>query len=114
MNKEQLYAAQTAMIATIGIFEDSAKKLTGEKSLTKVTQDYNGQYAFGLMNWIPSDANSYLGYLFSFVHSSNVNKLTWHLTYDKPLEYTTTIVAVTTKFTRWRRSALAKILYKEM
>ena len=60
-SKAGLTPAQTAMIATIGIFEDSAKKLTGEKSLTKVTQDYNGQYAFGLMNWIPSDANSYLG-----------------------------------------------------
>lgn len=59
--KAGLSAAQTAMIAAIGIYEDSAKKLTGEKSLTKVTQDRNGQYAFGIMNWIPDAKNSYVG-----------------------------------------------------
>ena len=49
------------MIAAIGIHEDSAKKLTGEKSLTTVTQDVNGQTAFGIMNWIPDPQNQYVG-----------------------------------------------------
>lgn len=53
--------AQEAMIAAIGIHEDSAKKLVGEKSITRVTQDYNGQTAFGIMNWIPDAANRYVG-----------------------------------------------------
>jgi hypothetical protein len=45
--------AQQALIMATGIWEDNAKKLTGQKSLTHVTQDVNGQRAFGIMNWIP-------------------------------------------------------------
>lgn len=59
--KAGLTAAQTAMIAAIGIHEDAAKKLTGEKSLTAVTFDKNGQAAFGLMNWIPDAKNAHRG-----------------------------------------------------
>ena len=59
--KAGLTGAQEAMIAAIGIHEDSAKKLTGEKSLTTVTQDGNGQTAFGIMNWIPDPQNQYVG-----------------------------------------------------
>ena len=59
--KAGLTAAQTAMIAAIGIHEDAAQKLTGEKSLTAVTFDKNGQAAFGLMNWIPDSKNAYRG-----------------------------------------------------
>lgn len=54
-----LTTAQTAMVAAIGIHEDGAKKLTGEKSLTRVTVDCNGQTAFGIMNWIPRAGNRY-------------------------------------------------------
>lgn len=50
-----LSPAQTAAVVTTGIWEDSAKKLTGEKSLTDVTYDYNGQAAVGVMNWIPNN-----------------------------------------------------------
>ena len=59
--KAGLTAAQTAMVAAIGIHEDAAKKLTGEKSLTAVTFDKNGQAAFGLMNWIPDAKNAHRG-----------------------------------------------------
>lgn len=59
--KAGLTGAQEAMIAAIGIHEDGAKKLVGEKSLTKVTADYNGQTAFGIMNWIPDSPNRYVG-----------------------------------------------------
>lgn len=59
--KAGLTGAQEAMIAAIGIHEDSARKLTGEKSITKVTADYKGQTAFGIMNWIPDPANRYVG-----------------------------------------------------
>lgn len=50
-----LTAGQRAMIAAIGIHEDSAKKLTGKKSLTAITYDRRGQAAVGLMNWIPQN-----------------------------------------------------------
>lgn len=50
-----LTPAQTAAVAATGIWEDSAKKLKGEKSLTDVTYDYNGQAAVGVMNWIPNN-----------------------------------------------------------
>jgi hypothetical protein len=59
--KAGLTAAQTAMVAAIGIHEDAAQKLTGEKSLTAVTFDKNGQAAFGLMNWIPDSKNAHRG-----------------------------------------------------
>ena len=59
--KTGLTAGQEAMIAAIGIHEDSAQKLVGEKSLTKVTADYNGQTAFGIMNWIPDPQHRYVG-----------------------------------------------------
>lgn len=59
--KAGLTAAQTAMVAAIGIHEDAAKKLTGEKSLTAVTFDKYGQAAFGLMNWIPDAKNAHRG-----------------------------------------------------
>ena len=59
--KAGLTAAQTAMLAAIGIHEDAAQKLTGEKSLTAVTFDKNGQAAFGLMNWIPDAKNAHRG-----------------------------------------------------
>lgn len=59
--KAGLTGAQEAMIAAIGIHEDSAQKLVGEKSITRVTQDVNGQKAFGIMNWIPDEKNSYVG-----------------------------------------------------
>lgn len=45
---------QQALIMAMGIWEDGARKLIGEKSLTKVTKDKNGQRAVGLMNWIPN------------------------------------------------------------
>jgi hypothetical protein len=45
----------------MAVWEDNMDKITGDKSITKVTQDKYGQYAFGLMNWIPSDANKRLG-----------------------------------------------------
>ena len=50
-----LSPAQTAAVVTTGIWEDSAKKLIGEKSLTDVTYDYTGQAAVGIMNWIPKN-----------------------------------------------------------
>ena len=59
--KAGLTGAQEAMIGAIGIHEDSAQKLVGEKSLTTVTQDGNGQTAFGIMNWIPDPPNQYVG-----------------------------------------------------
>lgn len=59
--KAGLTGAQEAMIAAIAIHEDGAQKITGEKSITKVTADYNGQTAFGIMNWIPDPANRYVG-----------------------------------------------------
>ena len=59
--KAGLTGGQEAMVAGMGLWEDSLQKLTGEKSLTKVTRDYTGQYAFGLMNWIPDGSNQYLG-----------------------------------------------------
>ena len=59
--KAGLTAAQTAMVAAIGIHEDAAQKLTGQKSLTAVTFDKNGQAAFGLMNWIPDAKNAHRG-----------------------------------------------------
>lgn len=59
--KAGLTGAQEAMIGAIGIHEDSAQKLVGEKSLTTVTQDGNGQTAFGIMNWIPDPQNQYVG-----------------------------------------------------
>lgn len=59
--KAGLTPAQEAMIAGMAVWEDNMDKITGDKSITKVTQDKYGQYAFGLMNWIPSDANKSLG-----------------------------------------------------
>lgn len=59
--KAGLTGAQEAMVAAIAIHEDSAQKITGEKSLTTVTADYNGQTAFGIMNWIPDPPNRYVG-----------------------------------------------------
>ena len=59
--KAGLTGAQEAMIAAIAIHEDGAQKITGEKSLTRVTADYNGQTAFGIMNWIPDPPNRYVG-----------------------------------------------------
>ena len=59
--KTGLTGAQEAMIAAIAIHEDGAQKIVGEKSLTKVTADYNGQTAFGIMNWIPDPQNRYVG-----------------------------------------------------
>lgn len=59
--KAGLTPAQEAMIAGMAVWEDNMDKITGDKSITKVTQDKYGQYAFGLMNWIPSDANKRLG-----------------------------------------------------
>lgn len=59
--KAGLTGAQEAMVAAIAIHEDSAQKITGEKSLTTVTADYNGQTAFGIMNWIPDPQNRYVG-----------------------------------------------------
>ena len=47
-----LTPAQTASILSLGIWEDSAKKLFGQKSLTDVTYDSNGQQAVGIMNWV--------------------------------------------------------------
>lgn len=49
---------QQALIMAMGIWEDGAKKLIGEKSLTNVTKDKNGQRAVGLMNWIPNSSGS--------------------------------------------------------
>ena len=59
--KAGITPAQEAMIAGMAVWEDNMDKITGDKSITKVTQDKYGQYAFGLMNWIPSDANKKLG-----------------------------------------------------
>ena len=59
--KAGLTPAQEAMIAGMAVWEDNMDKITGDKSITKVTQDKYGQYAFGLMNWIPSDTNKRLG-----------------------------------------------------
>ena len=53
--KAGMTAGQQAMMAAIGIHEDSAQKLVGEKSLTRITYDKNGQAAVGLMNWIPKN-----------------------------------------------------------
>jgi phage-related protein len=50
--------AQQALIMATGIWEDNAKKLTGQKSLTKVTTDHNGQRAVGIMNWIPKSGGA--------------------------------------------------------
>lgn len=50
--------AQQALIMATGIWEDNAKKLTGQKSLTHVTVDKNGQRAVGIMNWIPKSSGS--------------------------------------------------------
>lgn len=50
--------AQQALIMATGIWEDNAKKLTGQKSLTKVTTDHNGQRAVGIMNWIPKSGGT--------------------------------------------------------
>lgn len=50
--------AQQALIMATGIWEDNAKKLTGQKSLTKVTSDHNGQRAVGIMNWIPKSGGT--------------------------------------------------------
>jgi hypothetical protein len=47
---------QQALIMAMGIWEDGAKKLIGEKSLTNVTEDKHGQRAVGLMNWIPKSS----------------------------------------------------------
>lgn len=59
--KAGLTGAQEAMIAAIAIHEDGAQKIVGEKSLTTVTADSGGQTAFGIMNWIPSEKNRYVG-----------------------------------------------------
>lgn len=59
--KAGLTGAQEAMVAAIAIHEDSAQKITGEKSITNVTVDKNGQTAFGIMNWIPDPQNRYGG-----------------------------------------------------
>lgn len=53
--------AQMAAVIGMQAWEDGCRKLTGEKSLTSVTVDKNGQTAFGLMNWIPDPGNRYSG-----------------------------------------------------
>lgn len=47
-----LSPAQIATIFSTGIWEDSAKKIFGTKSLTDVTYDVNGQAAVGLLNFV--------------------------------------------------------------
>jgi murein DD-endopeptidase MepM/ murein hydrolase activator NlpD len=44
-----------AQIIGMQLWEDNVRKITGEKSLTKVVSDSRGQLAYGLMNWIPTD-----------------------------------------------------------
>ena len=49
--------AQIATILSTVIWEDSGEKVFGDKSLTDVTYDYNGQQAVGLMNWVDTDGD---------------------------------------------------------
>ena len=51
--------AESALIASVGIQEDSGKKIFGTKSLTNVTHDSGGQQAVGIMNWVDIDTNKY-------------------------------------------------------
>ena len=54
-----LTPAESALIASVGIQEDSGKKIFGSKSLTGVTHDSNGQQAVGIMNWVDIDTSKY-------------------------------------------------------
>lgn len=49
--KAGLTGPEIATITSMGIHEDSARKLWGDKSLLAVTHDKNGQAAVGLMNF---------------------------------------------------------------
>ena len=42
-----------AQLIGMQIWEDGARKYTGEKSLTRIVSDNDGQLAYGIMNWIP-------------------------------------------------------------
>jgi murein DD-endopeptidase MepM/ murein hydrolase activator NlpD len=55
--------AQIATIMSTGIWEDSGQKIFGNKSLTEVVTDGNGQVAKGIMNWVDTsvDYGSTLG-----------------------------------------------------
>jgi murein DD-endopeptidase MepM/ murein hydrolase activator NlpD len=44
--------AEIAVIASMGIWEDNARKFFGDKSLTATTHDGSGQRAEGIMNWV--------------------------------------------------------------
>lgn len=68
---------ELATVLSTAIWEDGAQKILGQKSLTNVTYDRNGQQAAGLMNWVDVDIaknNPTLKDQLNFIHKTYFTK----------------------------------------